>query len=98
MAKSQRKCIFWDGPKHCTKLSGEHIWADWLKKYIPKDMVNHTSAQIRKYADREEQTVKTHGGDLRSRKMRVVCEDCNTGWMSTIQQAVSLAAGFDIVE
>lgn len=82
MVQFQRVCIF------CSKagLSREHVWADWLKNYIPKNEPSHDqlSATIHKrHADVRQKKVP---GDLRSRRLRVVCKECNTGWMSKLQE------------
>lgn len=82
MAQFQRFCIFCSNPG----LSREHIWADWLKNYIPKNEPSHDqlSATIHKhYTDVKRKKVQ---GDLRSRRLRVVCEECNIGWMSKLQE------------
>src|SRR6266566_295420 len=39
MPKPQGRCIFCGR----TGLTKEHIWADWLKKFIPKNMKQYTS-------------------------------------------------------
>jgi hypothetical protein len=67
-------------------MSREHIWADWLKKYIPKDMTDYRSLSATTHETHTEFTHKKHGGDLRSRTLRVVCKSCNNGWMSQLQQ------------
>jgi len=70
-----------------TKLTKEHIWPDWLKNYIPKDMPNYLAAKtIESFEKASEQTVKRIGGDPHSRRVKCVCGDCNNGWMSDLQQ------------
>jgi hypothetical protein len=82
MLKTQGRCIFCRG----IGLSKEHIWADWLKRYIPKDMTNYSSLSATVHETYAEFRHKKHGGDLRSRTLRVVCKSCNNGWMSQLQQ------------
>ena len=83
------------------KLTKEHIWADWLKKYIPKDRPNYTAHsqtvwQDGRKTDRKKRLV---GGDVRSMRVKCVCnskthakstpnrEGCNDGWMCKLQEA-----------
>jgi hypothetical protein len=42
MARPQRFCIFCHKPG----LTYEHVWPDWLKKYVPKNMTDHTSLSV----------------------------------------------------
>lgn len=78
-----RTCIF------CPNLanSAEHIWADWLKRYVPRTQKNHGEARTWIHEDgRLERSVKHRSGDPRSRKLRIVCKACNNNWMSRIQE------------
>ena len=83
------------------KLTREHIWADWLKKYIPKDMPDYQAGEIVRGRDGEvlRERGRRVGGDPRSRRVECVCgsithrrtpdrKGCNDGWMSDIQAAV----------
>lgn len=82
MARPQRFCIFCGGPG----LTHEHVWADWLKKYVPKDMVEHSSLFAVVHPTHSEPRRKKRSGDLQSRRLRVVCTKCNSGWMSKLQE------------
>ncbi len=84
MARPQRFCIFCGG----SRLSREHIWPDWLRNYVPRDMTSHTQghAVIGKLGTTTK--AKTLSGDPRSRRLRVVCESCNNGWMSQLQERI----------
>ena len=82
MARPQRFCIFCGKPG----LTKEHVWADWLKRYIPKTEVSYTSLSATLHPTHSEFKRKKVGGDLRSRKLRVVCKSCNNGWMSQLQE------------
>jgi hypothetical protein len=77
-----RTCIF------CGKgsLTHEHVWADWLKRYIPKDMPEYTSLSAIVHPTHSELKRKKHSGDIQSRRLRVVCQSCNNGWMSQLQE------------
>lgn len=76
---TQGRCIFCGRPG----LSKEHIFGDWLKYHIPLDMLQHTLVHHDGLDRLRRET--THNGDLFSRKVRVVCRKCNSGWMSKIQ-------------
>jgi len=79
------KCIFC--PR--TDMSREHVWADWLRNYIPKNMPSYSSLSAVAYPKHTEFKKQRISGDIRSRKLRVVCErHCNNGWMSKLQEKV----------
>ena len=77
------KCIFCDS----SGLTREHIWADWLKAYVPRDIVNHNRFKAVIHKDRTDTSSKHQSGDPRSRKVKCVCGPCNNVWMSGIQTA-----------
>jgi hypothetical protein len=82
MARPQRFCIFC-GQSGLTK---EHVWPDWLKNYIPKDMREHTSLSVTVHPTHSDPQRKKRSGDLRSRRLRIVCKACNNGWMGKLQE------------
>lgn len=82
MARPQRFCIFCGKPG----LTREHVWADWLKKYIPKDMTDHSSLFAVVHPTHSDAKRRKQPGDIRSRKLRVVCGACNNGWISRLQE------------
>jgi hypothetical protein len=83
MAKKIQKrgqCIFCGGGP----LSKEHIWADWLREFLPH--LDTSSRHGVTHRDGRYGYGKLHRpGDVRSQRLRVVCETCNNGWMSRIQ-------------
>lgn len=92
------KCIFCEA---VGKLTKEHIWADWLKKYIPKDMPNYTAHRqmLWRGGRKTDRQVRLVGGDIRSMRVKCVCnskthakstprrEGCNDGRMGKLQEA-----------
>jgi hypothetical protein len=78
------KCIFCG----TGKLTKEHIWADWLKKYIPRTTIKHSLKKELIHAGGIEFNILEHNGDVHSRRIRCVCASCNNGWMSKIQNDV----------
>jgi hypothetical protein len=84
MARASKHCIFCGG----SPTTREHIWADWLRAFVPKNMVNHTEMSAMIHKDCVERSVRRWGGDPRSRRIQVVCRSCNNEWMSDLQKAV----------
>jgi hypothetical protein len=85
MARAAKYCIYCGG----SPTTREHIWADWLREYIPKTQLSHTAAESIINPDfTVEETRKRWGGDPRSRRLRIVCGPCNHHWMSDLQTAV----------
>jgi hypothetical protein len=82
MARPQRFCIFCGRPG----LTHEHVWPDWLKQYIPKDMTDYTALTATIHPTHSELRRKKQPGDIRSRRLRIVCKECNNGWMSRLQE------------
>jgi hypothetical protein len=82
MARPQRFCIFCRKPG----LTYEHVWPDWLKKYVPKNMTAHNSLSVTVHRNHSEQRREKRSGDPRSRRLRVVCKPCNTGWMGKLRE------------
>lgn len=85
MAYRPQSCIFCGDPG---KLTREHIWADWLKSYIPKEKVNYEAGTItvNKPGVPDKVVGKKVGGDPHSRRVQCVCARCNSGWMSSLQE------------
>lgn len=77
-----RQCVFCTNPAN----SREHIWANWLRNYVPHTQINHVETRIDLDARGGETIAETRvSGDPRSRKLKVVCSACNNGWMSQVQ-------------
>jgi hypothetical protein len=77
------KCIFCD---RGGDLSKEHMWADWLRNYIPRTMLEHVIDDVAIFSDKQEVTRKHRTGDPHSRRIRCVCEKCNNEWMGQLQE------------
>ncbi len=77
-----QQCLFCPNPAN----SREHIWADWLRAYVPRTQLNHLEARIDVSDEGKEKHATKHvSGDPRSRKLKVVCNACNNNWMSQVQ-------------
>ncbi len=78
-------CIFCGG----TGMSKEHVWADWLKAYIPRTMPNYgVGKNVFTPAAPPVSSVKRVQGDPHAKRIRRVCKKCNVGWMSRVQENV----------
>jgi hypothetical protein len=79
-----------------TKLTGEHIFADWLAPYLPEGFSGHTTSltiraiQGANIVDRLSwRPGKLHGPrQTKKQTLKIVCEPCNTVWMSRLQDQV----------
>jgi hypothetical protein len=83
MPNPQRFCIFCGGPG----LTREHIYANWLRNYIPREMKSYTKSSSLIHPTRIKTLVKKEPGDPHSRRVKVVCGSCNNGWMSKLQES-----------
>lgn len=83
-AKGRAQCIYCGSYENVTR---EHIWADWLREYIPRDMERHSGVSAVVHSDQSKNTtkVKKREGDFHAQKLRIACRSCNTGWMSRLQ-------------
>lgn len=82
MAKKEQKrgkCIFCDSGD----LSKEHIWADWMRQVFPRS--DHSTRHAVTSPNGRRHGKLHRPGDVRSQRLRVVCSECNNGWMSRIQ-------------
>jgi hypothetical protein len=64
------------------KLSGEHIWDNWISR-MHASRAGRTQFVITDY-DANEQPLQSNIRTSIDRKLPVVCEPCNNGWMSEI--------------
>lgn len=92
---SQRvyRCIFDEN----TKLTKEHFFPKWLKRYLPKSIYKERShstlirvydSQSNMLLSRSERPGKLDKpGAPGSYQLRVVCRECNNGWMSKITES-----------
>lgn len=64
-------------------MSQEHIWSDWLSEILPRQ-ISRSEGYTTDLVNVE---YKEHQGDVGTKRVRVVCTDCNNGWMSQIVTA-----------
>ncbi len=79
-----KSCIFCQRPR---KMSAEHIWGNWTKDVVARTSNKHDSAYVTVMKPGEPQPpqVRTRAGDPLDATVPIVCEECNSGWMSEIQ-------------
>ena len=83
--KPPMRCIFCRG----STLTREHVIPDWIQEIIPKKPQQaHLFTTVSKAPLAPRTRLKTsrlRQGHPISRKVRVVCKDCNNGWLSTLE-------------
>jgi hypothetical protein len=75
-------CVFCRRSPPDIKMSKEHIWSDWLQQIIP-DYGGRFEGYTTN-ANTAPHTYESKQGAVHKKRVRVVCEDCNNGWMSKI--------------
>lgn len=71
------------------KLTGEHVVSEWIQKYVPRQHLrtDHTLQRTQALNASQvpfERSTRVRAGDPLSAKFKIVCGDCNSGWMSRI--------------
>jgi len=69
-------------------LSKEHLFADWLRDYFPRTNDDKHVEGIIEYLPNRKVSHITSQGHSGSKKIRRACEDCNSGWMSQLDNNV----------
>jgi hypothetical protein len=82
----RRQCIFCERQPPAVKISKEHVFGDWLRDLFPRDSATtHTLGLIDwKRGGLHQPTItRTQGqGHSGSKKVKVVCKECNETWLS----------------
>jgi len=72
-------------------MSKEHFWPDWLNPYFPKSSNDKHGRAFYSSPAKSPLVLKRkieRPGNLITKKFRVVCETCNNGWMSRLEEKV----------
>jgi hypothetical protein len=85
--KPPGKCIFCGGGN----LTKEHFWPRWARALLPTYPENRHIEQIYTFVEknklvRQPDTLE-RPGNASTKKIRVVCKSCNSGWMSGVEEA-----------
>lgn len=62
------------------KLSGEHVWSDWICELFPDIRVT-----FRKWHAGNPNVVNEWNAESMDHRVNVVCKPCNEGWMSDLE-------------
>lgn len=87
--KPQKFCIYCGG----SELTKEHLWSDWMRPLLPPSPEwSHTRTVLESSRRRGRSEVfkrhhKLYQGDVSTIRLRVVCRECNNGWMSALDKA-----------
>jgi hypothetical protein len=87
--KPPGKCIFCEGGAvPGNPMSGEHLWSDWMSDILPGDPGIHhfeffeTKQRKNTTGERFE---RIRQGSANTKRIKVVCRECNNGWMSVLE-------------
>lgn len=85
---AQKECIFCGNQGGMSK---EHLWPNWLNNLREKDpKAKYQEGDAFGLGSNEANRFKMNvrSGDVMTKKFRVVCRDCNGGWMSSIEERI----------
>jgi hypothetical protein len=60
------------------ELTGEHVWSDWINKFLGPSLYEFTEKKLGKVTRRYKKKYL-------NLKIPVVCSPCNSGWMSVLE-------------
>jgi hypothetical protein len=72
------------------KLSGEHLWSAWMSRLLPG-----RKRLTKRGSNRE--IMETRIAPTIDWKIKVVCKDCNNGWMSDLENNIAKPAMADLI-
>jgi len=82
-------CVFCGG----SPVTKEHVWSDWLRAHIPRHMRKWSSYKATEYSTGIESAARKRPGAVHDWQVRCVCQDCNTGWMSRLENKIKPILG-----
>jgi len=70
-------------------MTSEHVWGDWVTSVVPRTMNkhNHANVFVPLPGQPEPPDVTIRAGDPLSSQVKVVCGECNSGWLNRVQQS-----------
>lgn len=70
--------------------SKEHLWPEWMHEYLPSvgDGSHVRESNSFQWKQPIDEMMLKRQGHLFTTKFRVVCKDCNSGWMSRLEESV----------
>lgn len=85
-----KKCAFCDAP--AVLRGGEHIWSAWMTRLIPRG--HKLSVRERS----QQGIIRTYDRKILDLRLPVVCQSCNNGWMSELENDIAKPAMCDLIE
>jgi hypothetical protein len=73
-------------------LTGEHVWSDWMNQLFP-GMAEVTFQNLKL----DGTVVRQWRAQELNLKVKVVCDDCNSGWMSIMERDFAMPAMTDLI-
>jgi hypothetical protein len=77
-----RRCIFCNA----IGVTVEHVWPKWLRAFVPATATSHNFLTGLIHRTRPDRELRTWAGDPQSRGVKAVCQGCNGGWMSRLEE------------
>lgn len=90
--RTKTECCFC--PSMDAKLSGEHIWSEWMGKLFPE--LGKTRVTFGKLDLHGSIVLQWQASEV-DMTARVVCEPCNNGWMSRLENDFAKPAMADLI-
>src|SRR5579862_8755984 len=77
------QCIFWEASKPHVPLDREHIFGGWLRQHVRAADNKHRlqSTIIGRPGSLTTRNINLRTGEPLLSKAKIVCKDCNSGWM-----------------
>lgn len=90
--KGPGKCIFCEGGAvPGNPMTGEHLWSDWMDRANLLPRVSREYIEIasnyRRHTGEKTVAQRYREGSPHYKKIKVVCKQCNSGWMNQIEVA-----------
>jgi hypothetical protein len=88
--KPTGKCIFCEGGAvPGNPMTGEHLWSDWMDRarLLPRggEYFEFKTTVRRLTGETLDVFRRTRQGTANKKKIKVVCHNCNSGWMGTLE-------------
>lgn len=89
--KPPGKCIFCGGgAEPGNPMSAEHLWSDWMASILPQSSEHLEIAETftQKTVPIGVPVRRMRQGSSNTKRIKVVCQNCNNNWMSKMEAAV----------
>lgn len=85
----RQRCIFCrEGGVSGNPMTEEHLWSEWMHEYLPRvPGMKTTSSRRTVRLGMTDVESKIRVGAVFTKRFRLVCKKCNTGWMSGLETA-----------